>query len=41
VSSSNSLGNYCCMRTQPTIDSCPNHLDVPPHKPLAYLQEFG
>jgi hypothetical protein len=22
-------------------DSCPNYLDVPSHKPLAYLLEFG
>jgi hypothetical protein len=23
------------------VDSCPNSLGVPSHKPLAYLQEFG
>jgi hypothetical protein len=41
VPSSDSLGNYYCMRTQPTIDSCPNFLGIPSHKPVAYLQEFG
>jgi hypothetical protein len=29
------------MRTQTVADSCPNYLDVPSHKPLAYLLEFG
>jgi hypothetical protein len=29
------------MRTQPMTYSCPNYLDAPSHKPLAYLPEFG
>jgi hypothetical protein len=41
VSSVDSLGNYCSMRTKPVVDSCPNYLDVPSHKPLAHLLEFG
>jgi hypothetical protein len=41
VSSSDSLGNYSCMRTRPTTDSCLNSLGVPSHKPSAYSQNFG
>jgi hypothetical protein len=29
------------MRTHPMEDSCPNYLDAPSHKPLAYLSEFS
>jgi hypothetical protein len=37
----NSLGNYCCKRIWPRVNSDPSFLDVPTHKLLAYLQEFG
>jgi hypothetical protein len=41
VPSSNSLGSYCCMKTQPMADACPNYLDSPSHMLLANLPGFG
>jgi hypothetical protein len=41
VPSSHSLGSYCCMRTLPTINSCPNSLDTPSHKLVTYPLGFG
>jgi hypothetical protein len=41
VPSSNSLGSYCCMKTQPMVDACPNYLDSPSRMLLAYLPIFG
>jgi hypothetical protein len=41
VSSSNSLGSCCCMKTQSVADACPNYLDIPSRKLWAYLPEFG
>jgi hypothetical protein len=31
----------CCMRTLPTINSCPNSLDTPSHKLVTYPIGFG
>jgi hypothetical protein len=41
VTSLNSLGNYCCKRIRPKVNFDPSFLDVPEHRLLAYLQEFG
>jgi hypothetical protein len=41
VSSLNSLGNYCCKRIWPRVNSDPSFLDVLEHRPLSYLQGFG
>jgi hypothetical protein len=41
VPSLNSLGNYCCKRIQPRVNSDPSFLDVPKHRLLAYLRVFG
>jgi hypothetical protein len=41
VPSSNSLGSYYCMKTQPMANACPNFLDSPSCMLLAYLLEFG
>jgi hypothetical protein len=41
MSSSDSLGNYCYIKTQPTVDSYFTFLGVLLHKPSAYSQEFG
>jgi hypothetical protein len=40
VPSSDSLGSYCCMRTQPIANSYPNYQDIPSRKLWAYLLEF-
>jgi hypothetical protein len=37
VPSLNSLGNYCCKRIQPRVNSGPSFLDIPKHRLLAYL----
>jgi hypothetical protein len=41
VPSSNSLGSYYCMKTQPMADTCPNYLDSPSRMLLAYLPGIG
>jgi hypothetical protein len=41
VPSSNSLGNYCCKRIQPRVNSDPSFLEVPKYRLLACLQGFG
>jgi hypothetical protein len=41
VPSLNSLGNYCCKRIPPRVNSDPSFLNVPKHRLLAYLRIFG
>jgi hypothetical protein len=38
---SNFLDSCCCMKIQPTANSCPNYLDIPSCKLWAYPLEFG
>jgi hypothetical protein len=41
VPSLNSLGNYCCKRIRPRVNSDLTFLDVPKYGLLAYLLVFG
>jgi hypothetical protein len=41
VPSLKSLGNYCCKRIQPKVNSDPSFLDIPKHRLSAYLRVFG
>jgi hypothetical protein len=38
VPSLNSLGNYCCKRIPPRVNSDPSFLDVPKHRLLAIFE---